>query len=94
MCGQYSSPAGQRAGGVTGHLNNHGAIIPLAFQKRYCIQFCKQKSLDVDIAALIDVAFAVFIVLWVIGLHWCLRRTPFFIVAAAAQGPSCTFLCS
>lgn len=50
-------------GGVTGHLNNHGPIIPLAFQKRYCIKFCKRKSSDVDIAALIDVAFAVFIVL-------------------------------
>lgn len=55
--------SGRGGGVVTGHLNNHGAIIPLAFQKRYCIKFCKRKSLDVDIAALIDVAFAVFIVL-------------------------------
>lgn len=46
-----------------GHLNNHGPIILLAFQKRHCIKFCKRKSLDVDIGALIDVAFAVFIVL-------------------------------
>lgn len=62
MCGQYSSPAGQLGEGG-GHLNNHGPIILLAFQKRHCIKFCKRKSLDVDIGALIDVAFAVFIVL-------------------------------
>lgn len=50
------------SGTVTGHLNNHQAIILLALQKCYFFEFCKQKSLDVDIGAVIDVAFAVFIV--------------------------------
>lgn len=51
------------SGRVTGHLNNHRAIILLALQKCYFIKFCSQKSLDVDIGAIIDVAFAVLIVL-------------------------------